>query len=138
VSHNARYGVTPRQVEEVCQGDCINRLNYKDRLLFIGPTRAGPTLAVVLAPEGEDTFYVITARPADRKERREIAWREERSKMTRRKKVEPIPEFKSREEEAAFWNTHSFADYWEQMEPVKVRLAKHLSEGLPSAWSRIP
>jgi CopG antitoxin of type II toxin-antitoxin system len=27
-------------------------------------------LAVVIAPRGEDTYYVVTARPADRGERR--------------------------------------------------------------------
>jgi len=41
-----------------------------------------------------------------------------------------IPEFKSREEEAAFWDTHSFADYWDELTPVKVRFAKNLSEGI--------
>ncbi len=31
-----------------------------------------------------------------------------------------IPEFKSREAEARFWDTHSFADYWDEFKPVKV------------------
>ncbi len=29
------------------------------------------------------------------------------------KRKEPIPEFKSREEEATFWDTHDIADYWD-------------------------
>ncbi len=41
-----------------------------------------------------------------------------------------IPEFKSREEEAEFWDTHSFADYWDEFKPVEVQFAKNLSEGL--------
>ncbi len=41
-----------------------------------------------------------------------------------------IPEFKSREEEAKFWDTHSLADYWEEAEPVRVRFAKNLSQGI--------
>lgn len=48
--------------------------------------------------------------------------------MTERKKKTPIPEFKSREEEAEFWDTHSFSDYWDEFKPVKVRFAKNLSE----------
>lgn len=31
-----------------------------------------------------------------------------------------IPDFKTREEEAEFWDTHSFADYWDELKPVKV------------------
>lgn len=30
-----------------------------------------------------------------------------------------LPEFKSIEEEAEFWDTHSFADYWDEFELVK-------------------
>jgi predicted DNA binding CopG/RHH family protein len=52
--------------------------------------------------------------------------RESRTKA--RKK--PIPEFKSREDEAKFWDTHSAADYWDESEPVKVRFARNLSEGI--------
>lgn len=45
--------------------------------------------------------------------------------MTRKKSR--IPEFKSYEEEAAFWDTHSFADYWDELKPVKVKFARNLS-----------
>jgi len=41
-----------------------------------------------------------------------------------------IPEFASIEEEAAFWDTHSTADYEAEFKPVRVRFAKKLSEGL--------
>jgi predicted DNA binding CopG/RHH family protein len=41
-----------------------------------------------------------------------------------------IPEFASIEEEAAFWDTHSTADYENEFKPVRVRFAKKLSEGL--------
>lgn len=46
------------------------------------------------------------------------------------KPKEPIPEFKTREEEAAFWDTHDVADYWDEFKPVKVHFAKNLSQGL--------
>ena len=41
-----------------------------------------------------------------------------------------IPEFKNREEEARFFETHSLADYQDEFKTVKVRFAKNLSEGL--------
>lgn len=46
------------------------RQTYQGRLLVIGPNAAGNLLTAVLAPEGEDVYYVVTARPAAKKERR--------------------------------------------------------------------
>ncbi len=46
------------------------------------------------------------------------------------KKIDPIPKFKNYEEEAAFWDTHDLADYWDQFKPVKIRFAKNLSQGM--------
>lgn len=44
---------------------------------------------------------------------------------------DPIPGKNiSREELARFWDTHSAADYWNEMKPVKVHFAKNLSEGI--------
>lgn len=37
-----------------------------------------------------------------------------------KKKIDKIPKFKSLEEEANFWDSHSFADYWDEFEDVKV------------------
>ena len=42
----------------------------------------------------------------------------------------PIPEITSREEEAAWWDSHDLSDYWDQFKPVKVRFDLHLSESL--------
>lgn len=43
-----------------------------------------------------------------------------------------IPKFKSIEEEAKFWDTHSFADYWDEFKPVDlaVELSKPKEETL--------
>ncbi|HVB73304.1 MAG TPA: CopG family antitoxin [Ktedonobacteraceae bacterium] len=38
-----------------------------------------------------------------------------------------IPAFHSYEEEAAFWDTHSTADFTHETEPVKVRATRGLS-----------
>ncbi len=34
------------------------------------------------------------------------------------------PEFKSRQEEAEFWDTHDLADYWDEFKPVELRVDK--------------
>jgi predicted DNA binding CopG/RHH family protein len=45
-------------------------------------------------------------------------------------KAKRIPEFATIEEEAAFWDTHSTADYEDEFKPVRVRFAKRLSTGV--------
>jgi hypothetical protein len=56
--------------------------------------------------------------------------------VTKLKPKEAIPEFKSREDEAEFWDTHDLADYWDEFEPVKVKFAKNLSEGITVRFDR--
>jgi FMN phosphatase YigB (HAD superfamily) len=41
-----------------------------------------------------------------------------------------IPEFKSREEEAHWWETHNLADNQDEFETVDAQFAKNLSHGL--------
>ena len=45
-------------------------------------------------------------------------------------KSKRIPEFATIKEEAAFWDTHSTADYEAEFTPVRVRFAKRLSSGV--------
>ena len=55
------------------------------------------------------------------------------------KPYERIPEFKSREEEAEFWDTHDLADYWREFKTVKARFAKNLSgQDLSKRRKRLP
>ena len=70
ITHIARHQVSREEVEQACHGDHIFLESYRGRLILIGPTAAGRILAVILAPEGDDVYYVVTARSADRKERR--------------------------------------------------------------------
>jgi predicted DNA binding CopG/RHH family protein len=49
--------------------------------------------------------------------------------MTQTKKRR-IPAFTSTAEEAAFWDTHSTADYEEEFHPVTVRFSKNLSRAV--------
>ena len=41
-----------------------------------------------------------------------------------------VPEFKSKAEEAEFWDTHDFTEYAGEFRPVRVRFAKNLSQGI--------
>jgi uncharacterized DUF497 family protein len=77
VAHIARHEVRPEEVEQVCQGVPMTSETYKGRIRAIGPTDDGSILAVILAPQGGDVYYPVTARPASRKERRRYQeWKE--------------------------------------------------------------
>jgi predicted DNA binding CopG/RHH family protein len=41
-----------------------------------------------------------------------------------------IPEFKNREEEANFFDTHDMADFQDEFKVVKTKFAKNLSSGI--------
>jgi hypothetical protein len=41
-----------------------------------------------------------------------------------------LPEFKSYKEEAAYWDTHSLAEGWDQGKPAKVVKGKKYTEGI--------
>lgn len=50
--------------------------------------------------------------------------------MTDPHKSKSIPDFASREEEAAFWDMQDITDYLDELRPLQVRFAKNLSEGI--------
>ena len=50
--------------------------------------------------------------------------------MTNETPKHPIPEFKSIQEEAEFWDSHSFADYWDELKPSKVHFVRQLTEAI--------
>lgn len=45
-------------------------------------------------------------------------------------KKSKIPEFKSREEEARWFDNHSIADYQNEFKTIKAKFARNLSEGI--------
>lgn len=49
--------------------------------------------------------------------------------MTTRKS-RTIPEFKSIQEEAEFWDKHDTTDFEDSFKPVRVKFAKNLSQGI--------
>jgi uncharacterized DUF497 family protein len=70
VTHIARHGVTPNEVEKVCHNNPFMSESVKGRTRAIGQSQPGRTLTVILAPKDKRAFYPVTARPASRKERR--------------------------------------------------------------------
>lgn len=69
VAHIARHAISTEDVEAVCHGQHVALQTYGWRLLLIGPSRTSRVLTVLLEPEGEDVYFVVTARPASRRER---------------------------------------------------------------------
>jgi uncharacterized DUF497 family protein len=71
-AHMARHGVTPEDVQEVVAGEPLVRASYKGRFRLLGPNLAQRLLAVFLGPvpDQADVYYVFTARPTSRRERR--------------------------------------------------------------------
>ncbi len=43
---------------------------------------------------------------------------------------DPIPEFATREEEAEFWDTHDFADYWDELEPANLEASPDVASSI--------
>ena len=69
-----RHQLTRVEVEEVAYGRPENlyaRQTYGGRFLVIGPKADRRLIVLILAPKGSGRHYSVSARPADRKERRE-------------------------------------------------------------------
>ncbi len=70
IEHIARHNVSPPEVEEVCYSNpSVSRTRDKT-LRVIGQTYSGRVLTIFLAPRGEGSYFVITAREATEAERR--------------------------------------------------------------------
>jgi uncharacterized DUF497 family protein len=74
IEHISRHGVSQEDVENACHSaPVLFKQSYKDRLIILGPAPDGRVLAVIIGQvpgEPAGVFYVFTARPADRTERR--------------------------------------------------------------------
>lgn len=70
IAHIAHHKVSQTEVEQTCHNQFAIRPSYNDRLLLIGQTDDKKMLAVILALKDESIYYVVTARQADKKERK--------------------------------------------------------------------
>lgn len=70
-AHIARHDVTPKEVEEVCHGQYLVKDAKAGRVMIIGSTKSGRALCIIIDPEAEERiWYPVTARPADKAERK--------------------------------------------------------------------
>ncbi len=72
IDHIALHEVAPEEAEQVVENDPIDVnaviRNGESRTVHLGETDAGRVLVVVVT-ERDEMYRVVTARPADRKER---------------------------------------------------------------------
>lgn len=70
--HIAKHDVLPEEVDEILASTPVVRRTYKQRFQLLGPTFSGRMLSVIVGhvPNQPDTYYVFSARPASRSERR--------------------------------------------------------------------
>lgn len=70
--HIAKQDVSPEEVEEMLASNPVFRRTYKQRFQALGPTLVGRMLSVIVGanPSQPSIFYVFSARPASRSERR--------------------------------------------------------------------
>ena len=75
-----RHQLTRADIEEVAYGPAEGlkvQQTYGERFFVIGPKADKRLLVIILAPKGPEKFYPVSARPADKKERREYReWKE--------------------------------------------------------------
>lgn len=70
--HISKHDVLPEEAEEVVTSVPIVRETYKHRFQLLGPTMSGRIISVIVGavPEQAEVYYVFSARPASRSERR--------------------------------------------------------------------
>jgi predicted DNA binding CopG/RHH family protein len=129
IGHIARHEVTPDEIEQMCRGETLTSETYRDRLRLIGPVDAGRMLTVILAPDGNGVYLRRYCSAGQPERATKIHRRDARSRMTTRKS-RTIPEFKTIQEEAEFWDKHDTADFEDSFKPARVKFAKNLSQGI--------
>lgn len=68
-SHIQKHSVTTEEVESICSKKVTAWATYSNRYLVVERTIKGRLLTIVLVQKSKNTFYVVTARDASRKER---------------------------------------------------------------------
>lgn len=77
--HITKHEVSPAEIEDVVFGFVVVFPSYKNRHKLVSLTSFGRVLSVVIGqvPGEPHAYYVFNARPASRKERRELAQAQE-------------------------------------------------------------
>lgn len=69
-AHIRKHHVSIAEAEEACESEIKTKETYDGRLMVFGVTKKGRFLITVVASREEESFYVVTARSMNRKERR--------------------------------------------------------------------
>ena len=69
IDHIAKHNVEPEEVQEVCDSRNLFEKGRDGTYQITGQTESGRYLSIVVVPRG-NSFYPVTARDADDKERR--------------------------------------------------------------------
>lgn len=72
--HISKHGIEPEDAEAVIAADPVVKATYKSRFQLLGSTLTGQVLSVVVGAVRDQpgVNYVFSARPAIRRERREL------------------------------------------------------------------
>lgn len=69
-NHIKKHHVAPKEIKQVLKSKAITLKSYKNRFLILGKTKKKRLLTMVLALEKKGKYYLVTARPMSKKERR--------------------------------------------------------------------
>jgi len=72
LTHIKKHNVCKEEVEEACFKPVCSFRSYQERLIFLGKTKNGRLLSLVLVEKSKGVYYLVTARDSSRKERRLI------------------------------------------------------------------
>lgn len=70
ITHIARHHVKPEEVEQTCKSKNLFTKGKGGLYKLVGQTDDGRYLTILLAPRPAGSFYPVTARDADDKEKR--------------------------------------------------------------------
>jgi uncharacterized DUF497 family protein len=68
--HIRKHDVSKEEVEEALSQKTANIPGYRNRIAAIGLTSCGRVVTTILEGNSIDGYYVVTARPSSRKERK--------------------------------------------------------------------
>lgn len=57
IEHIGKHNISPDEVQEVCDGNRIEREAYNNRIFVVGPTKNGRMLSVILEPTEKQEVY---------------------------------------------------------------------------------
>lgn len=72
IDHIARHHVEPEEVEQVCMSKNLFTKARSGLYRMIGQTDNGRYLTILLTPKLGGSFYPVTARDSDKKEKRRL------------------------------------------------------------------